>query len=203
MVRALALVLCMGLGASVGGSCLGSPANAEGVPIHSGEPSHPSLGNSVENCTPVWLGSVRVSPQTVSVGPSATQTFTGIALSTCGASLTNLTHFSWHLSSSSVGSLGSASGTSVVYTACIAPMEGVLHLVGTFNGTNLTANATIKIAGGSGGGAIGFPGQSSENGGSNSSSDRWMGYPVMVILITGAIVVFLWGRRPERPSSPP
>jgi len=155
------------------------------------------------NCSVSSIGLVSVTPQSVSVGGSARETFTATALSNCGTVLTNSTQFSWRLSSSSVGSLGSDSGPSVVYTACLAPMDGVLHVEGAYNGTSRTANATIKIAGAGGGAFPGAPVVTAGNGSESLWSGTDVGLALMGLLIVGGIAVFLWGQRKEPPRAPP
>lgn len=156
---------------------------------------------AADDCSALMLGTVRVSPESVAVGASSVLTFTATAFSTCGTNLTNVTHFSWRLSSSSVGSLGPDEGASVVYAACIAPMDGVLHLQGVYNGTTLTANATIKIAGG-GDAPPGAPAAPAGSGGQDLWSGKAVGIALMGILIVGGVAVFLWGQRQDRPKRP-
>ena len=203
-VAAVVLVICLGMILSTSGA---GPRGPVVTAAGSGRTSLISTGlrgveRAAGNCSTLSLSSVRVSPQSVSVSASATQTFTATALSACGTTLTNTTHFSWRLSSSSVGSLGSTVGASVVYTACLAPMDGVLHLVGTYNGTSLTANATIKIAGGGSDGFSGAPESLPGNESQDSSTGKIVGIALVVILVMGGVAVFLWGQKQER-SKPP
>jgi len=162
-----------------------------------------SIELATASCSNGTLASVRVTPDVVSVGASSSQSFSASAWSACGTILTNLTDFTWKLSSTSVGSLAADQGTTVVYTACVAPMDGVLHLSASYNGTVRSANATIRIAGG----GIGAPPVSSGAlpgaPGNSASSEPFLGFALMATLIGGGVVVFLWGQRSGRSKSGP
>jgi len=152
-------------------------------------------------CFNASLGSILVSPRLASVSASGSQTFTANALSTCGTDITNLTHFWWRLSSTTVGSLGSDTGPTVVYTACVAPMDGVLHLVGILGNVNLSVNATIRIGGGSFGDLPGSPAAPVVGNLSTTSLSREAGVVLVGVLLFGGIFVVVWEMR-SRPRQP-
>ena len=54
--------------------------------------------------------------------------------------------FSWSLSSLSLGTLNASGGQTIAYTACVAPMDGALHLEATSDGVTLYANASISVS---------------------------------------------------------
>ena len=146
-------------------------------------------------CSNTSLGSILVSPLVATVSASASQTFTARSLSTCGTDLTNLTNFSWRLSSASVGTLGSSSGPTVVYTACVAPMDGVLHVVGILGSAYRSVNATIRIGGGAFGDLPGTPAAPIVGNASSSPLSRQVGVVLVGVLLLGGVFVILWGMR--------
>ena len=153
-------------------------------------------------CSNGSLQSIVVTPQIVTVSASGSQTFSARGVSNCGTNVTGLMHFSWRLSSVTVGSLASSSGPTVVYTACVAPMDGILRLVGSLGSVNLTANATIRIGGGSFGNVPGTPAAPVLGNASTNPLSREAGLALVGTLLLGGILVLVWGLRsgPRRPS---
>jgi hypothetical protein len=170
-------------------------------------PSAKTLGREVGStsaCSGDLLGSILVSPEVATVSGSASRTFSAEAISTCGFNITNITHFSWRLSSTSVGSLGSTTGSVVIYTACVAPMDGVLHLTGYRGNVTLNVSASIRIGGGTFGSTPGDPGAPALPNDSPSPLSREIGLLLVGVLLTGGALLILWGwrSRPRPPTEP-
>jgi len=126
--------------------------------------------------------------------------FTADAEGACGTPLTQGVSFSWWLSSPSLGLLNSSDGPLVAYSACLAPMGGVLHVEAKSGGISLFANSSITVT-------LQNPGwqDPSSNssagtlGGSGSSGPAGVrevvAVGVIVLLGGGAGAVVLYGRR--------
>ena len=196
-ISALLVAGVPGPGHAASSSPAGPSRGAAGLATSSVPRDHSSGG-----CLGIEIGFLQISPADVTVVGLSSRTFTATAWSTCGSNLTASTQFTWRLSSVEVGSLASSAGPIVVYTACEAPMTGVLHLLGVYEGVNVSANATIHIAGGGGGGAFGIPASSAGNGTTGNPLMRWVGAAVVGILFAGGVAVFLYGPRARRPKPP-
>ena len=99
------------------------------------------------NCSDGGLASLSVTPRAIRLLPLDVQWFSAVAENSCSVSLTHNVTFSWWLSSVSLGTLNGTGGGAVAYTACVAPMSGVLHLKAVSNQVTLFANATISVTG--------------------------------------------------------
>jgi len=141
-----------------------------------------------QNCSGTALADLSATPAKVAATPLEVLMFTAVAENACGAPLTQATSFSWWLSSVSLGTLNSSAGKIVAYTACIAPMGGVLHLKATSGAVTLYANSSISVSA-----------QSSSGSGSPSSPGvSWAGVGIMAALLVAAGVVLLAGRRKRK-----
>jgi len=149
------------------------------------------------------LARFTIDPAVVNISPLQGQRFTATAESTCGTPLTSKTTFSWWLSSPSLGLLNSSDGPAVAYTACLAPMGGLLHAEATSGGVTLYSNSTIAVT-------LQNPGWQDPS--SNSSSGALEGSGasgpaetqreaaalLVGLLVAGAVAVVLYGRRKGR-----
>ena len=97
-------------------------------------------------CADPVLSSLLLSPNRAAVLGLESMTFVAEASSSCGTNLTNVTDFSWSLSSASLGVLSPTTGSATTYTACLATMGGLLHLTGTYDGVTVVANASISVS---------------------------------------------------------
>ncbi len=138
---ACALLLVVGILVLVG--ALGSHADLPGrglttphLALHGGSPS---------DCSGGALAHLATYPAAVNISPLEDQMFTAAAESACGTPLTQGVSFSWWLSSPSLGLLNSSNGPLVAYTACLAPMGGILHVEAKSGGVTLQANSSITV----------------------------------------------------------
>jgi hypothetical protein len=154
-----------------------------------------------QNCSGTGLADLTATPAKVAATPLEVLLFTAVAETACGASPTPATSFSWWLSSVSLGTLNSSAGRTVAYTACIAPMGGVLHLKATSGAVTLYANSSISVSAQSSSGSSppsspsGFPGGV---GASNGSSISWVGVGIIAALLAAAGAVLFAGRRKRK-----
>jgi hypothetical protein len=151
------------------------------------------------NCSDTELAHLALSPASVAVLPLKVEIFSVAAENGCGTPLAVATSFAWWLSSISVGALNATTGASVAYTACVAPMGGVLHVKAMSGEVTLFANASITVSGqGSSGGspAPGAPGGSLGSGGASSPAlTRTEGIALISGCFLGAALILYLGRR--------
>lgn len=144
------------------------------------------------------MADLKVNPAKVAATPLEVLLFNAATENGCGVPFTQGVTFSWWLSSVSLGALNSSTGSSVAYTACVAPMGGVLHVKAALGLTTLYANSTISVS------AQASSGQSpppTSGGGlptgvapSSTTADSWVGVGIMVALFAGAAAVLIAGR---------
>jgi len=147
---------------------------------------------NASNCSATALASLSTSPAKFTASPLATRMVTAIAVSPCGGRLTVGVTYAWWLSSVSLGTLNNTNGASTVYTACIAPMDGTLHVKATNSGITLYANSSIAVSAQASAGS-GAP--SSPVGQSGGTTLPWAGIGVASVLLGGAVVVLMVGLR--------
>ena len=154
-----------------------------------------------QNCSDNVLENVTSSPAKVAVTPLEAQTFSAVADSACGTPLVGNVSIVWWLSSASLGTLSASHGTTTAYTACLAPMDGTLHVKATWGGLTRYANSSISVAGRSGSGPKPPPSSSDAgSGGAGSPSPvgvPWGALAIMVALLGGAAIVLILGRRKQ------
>ncbi len=154
-----------------------------------------------QNCSETVLADLSATPAKVAVTPLEVLMFAAAAENACGTPLTQNLSFSWWLSSVSLGTLNSSAGRTVAYTACVAPMGGVLHLKATAGAVTLYANSSISVSAQSSSGSSppssssGFPGGV---GSSNAPTISWAGVGIMATLLVAAAAVLLAGRRKRK-----
>jgi hypothetical protein len=152
-----------------------------------------------ENCSAATLTNLSTTPARVQATPLAVEWFTATASNACGAPVTGNVTYSWWLSSVSLGTLSSSVGTTTAYTACVAPMDGTLHLKATSAGVTRYANASISVSTRSSGsnpppssgGTLGAPPAP------GGAAIPWWGIGATVALFGGAAVVLVVGLRKE------
>jgi hypothetical protein len=154
-------------------------------------------------CSEARLSHLFTTPASANVSPLEDQKFTVTALNACGTPLAQMPAFSWWLSSPSLGLLNSSSGPDVAYTACLAPMDGILHVAATSGGLTFYANSSITVS-------LQNPGSESSGTGASNGSTGGSGAPGpaalprdllelgVVGLGIGGVVVLLYGSR-KRP----
>lgn len=194
------LVLALILGANL----LGIPIGAAPGPPRSSAMSLERIGGQPTslNCSGSGLASLTVTPASVAVLPLQVQVFTATADDACGTPLGQNVTISWWLSSVSLGTLNSSAGVKVAYTACVAPMSGVLHARATAGAVTLWTNASISVSSHSSSGSGPPPSSSngslSGDGPSPGQGVPWGGIGIMAALLLGAGVVLFIGRRKGR-----
>ena len=153
-------------------------------------------------CSTAALASFAVTPAVAYVPPLETQVFTATAMSACGTPLTQNTTFRWWLSSASLGSLSSGSGTSIVYDACVAPMDGVLHVRASSGAVTLFADSSISVSGqqtsGPSPGSSPSTGSSGTGAESNSAGIRWAATGMVTFLLLAGAALLIGRWKPER-----
>jgi hypothetical protein len=195
----LVVLVPVGVIASVG------PAFGEGAGTMHGLPSPvPALGPDHspdgQNCSNSVLASVAVTPNKVTVLPLAVQSFSALAESACGSPLTQNTTFSWRLSSVELGALNATAGAIVAYSACVAPMDGVLHLEATAAGVTVYANSSIAVSAGTPPPPNTPSGPSGTGGPATPPNNLGLGIGIMAACFVTAGGVVIVGRRPSRRS---
>ncbi len=159
-----------------------------------------SLGSvATQSCSASGLATLSVTPAKTSVLPLEVRTFTATPADSCGNPLSGNASFKWWLSNVELGTLGATSGATVSYSACVAPMSGILHVRATVGGVTRYANSSISVSG--------EPSPSSGSpptgsGGPIGSGDAQYRLPepgteigIIVILVVGALVALWVGRR--------
>jgi hypothetical protein len=142
---------------------------------------------------------LNVSPGFANVSPLEAQVFTATALDACGSPLGGLATYEWWLSTPALGLLNASGGSSVAYTACLAPMDGVLRVRATVGETTAFANATIAVTLQNPGWEV-SPSNPSAGGSSNAASGGSPGVRVawgvgVAVLATIGLVFFAYARR--------
>lgn len=167
----------------------------------------PTLGRPVlplpaGNCSGTALAHLAITPVQVAATPLQVLMFSATSENVCGTPLTPPAGFSWWLSSVSLGTLNSSTGSIVAYTACIAPMGGVLHVKASSGAVTLYANSTITVSASSSSGPSpspstpgGFPGGVTP---SSAATISWSGLAIMVALFAAALAVLMVGLRKRR-----
>ena len=169
-------------------------------PERSNAPAFGSAGvNPIpQNCSQTVLAGLTATPAKVGATPLEVLLFTAVATNACGAPLAQDAVFAWWLSSVSLGTLNSSVGRTVAYTACLAPMGGILHLKATSGTVTLYSNSSISVSAQSSSGPDspvplgGFPG---EAGSASGPGVSWAGVGIMAALLVGAGLVLVAGRR--------
>jgi hypothetical protein len=162
--------------------------------------THPS------DCSGVALAHLATYPAAVNISPLQDQMFTADAESACGTPITQGVSFSWWLSSDSLGLLNSSNGPLVAYSACLAPMAGILHVEAKSSGISLFANSSITVtlqnpgwqdpSSNSSAGTLGGSGSTGAAGAREVAA-----VAVIVLLGGGAVAVVLYGRRRGGPEN--
>lgn len=154
------------------------------------------------NCSGTILTRLAVTPMAVEVVGLHTQEFVATAVSSCGANLTPITTVSWALSSGALGTLSSNAGASTTYTACLAPMSGLLHVTGSFQGVTLRVNVSIAVSYASAGGSSspGAPNASPATPGVPLGGGGWAGWSVAALLVALGTTLAVRTRRRQRAS---
>ena len=148
------------------------------------------------NCTDPVLRSIVVSPANISVKGLGTQVFNATAVSSCGSPMTEGLVVSWALSASDLGTLNATTGTSVTYTACLAPMGGSLRVTGILAGVIVSSRAIINV--------WHSPDSSTSSGSSPpgpAPDPPWVHVATLLVspaLAAAGVAVFLWGQRSSR-----
>jgi len=150
---------------------------------------------SPQNCSNTVLANVTSSPAKVAVTPLEAQTFSATVDSACGTPLLGNVSITWWLSSASLGALSSSYGTTTAYTACLATMDGTLHVKAAWEGVTRYANSSISVAGYSSSGQSPPPSFSNGAGSSSPVAVPWGALVIMVALLGGATIVLVVGRR--------
>jgi hypothetical protein len=157
------------------------------------------LTAATENCSSSMLALLTATPTKVAVAPLDVQVFAANAESACGTPLTDNVSITWWLSSVSLGTLSSTGGSTTTYTACIAPMDGVLHVKAVDGGLSLFANSTISVSLQSTSGSNPAPGAPTGATGDGEPSSSvpvpWGAVGIMGALLGTAAVVLVLGRR--------
>ncbi|MGA8603881.1 MAG: hypothetical protein WB788_02285 [Thermoplasmata archaeon] len=149
-----------------------------------------------QNCSETLLATLTATPAKVAATPLEVLMFSAVAKNACGAPLASGTNFSWWLSSVALGTLNSSAGSTVAYTACIAPMGGVLHVKASSGAVTLFANSSISVSAQASSGSS--PPSPSGGGASGGPTVSWVGLGVMAALLGAAAAVLLAGRRKRR-----
>ncbi len=193
---ALALVLVTGL-SGLSSAARSSPP-IESSPAPSTLLSQTPGARSPQTCQGNVLTQIVSSPPSANVSPLEDQEFVVSALNGCGTPLTQPASFSWWLSSPSLGLLNSSDASTVAYTACLAPMSGVLHVAVTSGGITLYANSSIAVT-------LQNPGWESSGSGASSGDPGGAGSSTaivhetlelgVVLLAVGGVALLLHGRR--------
>jgi len=89
----------------------------------------------------------------------------------------------------------------VVYTACLAPMGGVLRLLGTYAGVTRSVNATLTIRYDPS--SVENPGLSPGGARVDSPTGKLVLLAVASTLVVGGVIVLVRGQRWLRPSPRP
>jgi hypothetical protein len=151
------------------------------------------------NCSRTALASLTTAPASAAVLPLENQLFIATAESACGTPPAQATSFFWWLSSPSLGTLNASGGATIAYTACVAPMDGVLHVRATSGGITRYANSSISVSGQSSSGTNPPPGapSGSPSGGGLSipRGNPWAGLGIMVAFVAMAGLVLYFGHR--------
>jgi len=155
------------------------------------------------NCSQPRIAYLVVAPLSANVSPLENQMFSASALDSCGGPMAEAVSFSWWLSSPSLGLLNSSEGPAVAYSACLAPMSGILHVEASSGGITVFANSTIAVT-------LQNPGWQDPSQGSTSGTagggelsglsegQRYaLGVAIPLLAATAAAVV-LYGRRKGR-----
>ena len=114
----------------------------------SGTQKGPSCAGITITNAPPTLTSVTVSPSAgQTLGTGATVSFTAQALDQFGNSISGAT-YNWVLSSSTVGSLSSTTGSTVTFTAGTTPgATGTIYATATVSGNpNLVSSSTVSLS---------------------------------------------------------
>jgi len=135
----VALVIIAGFALDIG-AARGSPGSGTATVVRVGDQAVP------ESCSQSAFARLSVTPASVAALPLQNQIFAATAENACGDTLAQPVSFSWSLSSLSLGTLNASGGSTIAYTACVAPMNGVLHVEATSGGVTLYANASISVA---------------------------------------------------------
>jgi len=140
--RLLALVLIVGtLIAAGSGGAIHETLRAE----KASSDLTSALG-STQQCSSAQLVALVVTPPQADVLPLTGHEFNATAENGCGNPLTQNVSISWWLSSDALGSLNATSGPVIAYTACLAPMAGVLHVRATSGSVSLYNNSSIAVS---------------------------------------------------------
>ena len=163
-------------------------------------PDDRSIGVDSAICSNSTAAYVTITPASVSLEGTTSQTFTAQAWSACGTRIDAGVSYTWNLSRSDLGSLGSSLGPQTVYTSCVAPMTGTLSVTAVASLGRATASAALSIwYPSTNGSAAPFAG--AVPGG--ASNQVWVGLGIAGAFVGGGIGVVLAGLRRVPPGGKP
>jgi kumamolisin len=105
-----------------------------------------TVGGATGSCTgstTSTLSSVAISPTTPSVATSGTMAFT--ATPTCTATCPSGTTYAWTLTSTALGTLSSATGSTPTFTAGTSALTGGIFVNATLNGVTKESSTVITV----------------------------------------------------------
>lgn len=183
------------------GSAISLPPTHGAVAAEAIEMATARAGPSV-NCSDPVLTSFLVTPTAAEVMGLHTQDFAATAVGSCGVNLTQGTTVNWALSSGALGTLSSSTGASTTYTACLAPMSGLLRVTGSFQGVTLQVNVSIVVSYASAGGpnSPGGPNGGTATPGDLLSAGKWLGWSVAAILVVAGTALAVRTQRQQKAS---
>jgi hypothetical protein len=92
------------------------------------------------------LYSVEISPSSITLGYSKTQTFSAMAIDTGGTDFASGVSFLWELDPPSLGSLNGTLGSSVAFNSPTINATGGVSVRATFEGPTKSATANVMIS---------------------------------------------------------
>lgn len=193
---ALGLLLIVGLVASSSTIPGGSPrpTASAGLRGASLEPSG--------NCSTNGLARLAIDPPTARVLPLANDVFWASATNACGSPVGPGVAYTWSLSSIELGALNTTTGPTVAYSACLAPMDGALHLRASDGPVTLFSNSTVSVTGqGSAGSSPAPAGSSNSSGGTENptvhlSATEGALAVAAIFALAGVVLAFGLRKRP-------